>query len=310
MKISQLKIGATINTGAYSNIQPEVTVDIHDGDDIERAKAEAMKHITGLWNKYAAEGSELKGDVAGIVERKAVKCFVTGTTAYFDPVSHTYINEKGELYTSGSVYAGSFEHEFNKHLILPKSAAKLGVDEQTVDEYWQSKGDVATTFGTALHQAIEHFGMYHKLAEKDGKPLGIHPTLLPIVEAFFKDRMDEDARYERFVADDRNMRCGFIDRLVITGNKRCIIEDYKTNGDLYKKGQPAFLKAPYSFLPNMPVGRYTIQLSFYKAIMEAAGWTVDGLRIHWWNGKEWETIDIKPVEIDAPQKPINLMELV
>lgn len=303
-KLKQFEIVAVIPTGQYANIQPKL---VFESEDFAAAYAAAMPHLEKISQDYG--DIQLVNKDSGValrVNRTEVQCYATGTKAYFDPVSHTYIDGQGNKYTSGSVFAGQFEHEFNKAMILPKYAKKCNVDEALIEEMWTSKADASTTFGTALHQALETYGKYKDLCDLIGKDIGIHPTLLPIVEAFFKDRGDEKAVYEPFVADAKNMRCGFIDRLVITGEKRGIIEDYKTNGDLYKKGTPANLKAPYAFLPNIPLGRYMIQLSFYKAILEAAGWTIEGLRVHHWAGEEWKTIEVKSVEIDVPQTKIDL----
>ena len=307
-KLQVFEIMAVIPTGQYANVQPKL---IYEAEDFDAAYKAAMPHLQKISQDYGDVQLVNKDNgVALQVNRTEVQCYATGTKAYFDPVGHTYIDEKGTKYTSGSVYAGQFEHEFNKALILPRYAAKCNVDESLIEEMWTSKADASTTFGTALHQALETYGKYKELCDLIGKDIGIHPTLIPIVEAFFKDRQDEQAVYEPFVADARNLRCGFIDRLLITGEKRCIIEDYKTNADLYKKGTPANLKAPYHYLPNVPLSRYMIQLSFYKAIMEAAGWMVEGLRVHWWNGKDWKAIDLKPVQIDIKQEPIDLSKVL
>jgi hypothetical protein len=302
----EVPMTVVIPTGQYANIQPTVT---GVGSTFEEARNDALQKAESFYSSIEAQADFKLNSVASAlasIPREKVKCYATGVTAYFDPVGHTYIDAQGNQYVSGSVFAGQFEHEFNKAMILPKYAKKCNVDESLIEEMWQSKANASTTFGTALHQALETYGKYKDLCDLIGKDIGIHPTLLPIVEAFFDGREDEQAVYEPFVADTKNMRCGFIDRLVVTGKKRCRIQDYKTNADLYKKGTPANLKAPYSFLPNIPLGRYMIQLSFYKAIMEAAGWTVEGLDVMWWNGIEWKTIEIKPVEIDVPQGKIDL----
>ena len=234
------------------------------------------------------------------MSRIPLTCIASGTVAHFDPITHTYIDDTGEQYLSGSTYAGMFGYPFEARAQAERRAQILGVTPETMLNYWQSKGEIATSFGTALHNAMEHYGKYRELHLKDGKPLGIHPTLKPIVEAFYRHRHHEKAIYEAFVADELALRCGQIDRLVITGDKRCIIEDYKTNGDLGKGFGPKYLKAPADNLPNTPYGKYTLQLRFYQSILEEAGWTVEGRRIHWWSGKEWETIEVEEIELLPP----------
>lgn len=295
-------------------MQPKL---VYEAPSFDAAYAAALPQLQRIESELGVEGNNLRSDTALLaVERELMKCYASGTELWFDPVGHTYIDAEGVKYESGSVFAGQFEHEFNKDLLLPRSAAKLGITDEACDEYWQSKGDISTTFGTSLHKALEHYGKWKDVIEADidtktgkSKGTGIHPTLEPIVLAFFKDREDEVAVYEPFVADPNKKRCGQIDRLLLTGDKRCWIEDYKTNGDLYKKGTPANLKAPYAYLPNVPLSRYMIQLSFYKSILEAHGWTVEGLRVHHWAGKEWKAIEIKSVEIDKPQTKIDVSKI-
>lgn len=311
-KLEQFEIMAVIPTGPYANLQPKL---VYKAGSFEEAYKEARPHLEQVQRDYGIEGNSLGGGVAlSTAERQHVKCYLSGTDAYFDPISHTYITEEGEKYQSGSVFAGQFEHEFEKHLVLDKCAKKLELTPEEVELYWSSKGDISTTFGTALHQSLEHYGKWAAVCERDidsktkePKGYGIHPTLLPIVQAFFKGRENEVAVYEPFIADPKKLRCGFVDRFVIVDadKKICDIEDYKTNADLYKLGTPANLKAPYSYLPNVPASRYAIQLSFYASIAEAHGWTVRKLTIHWWNGVEWETIPVNPVEIDVKQKAIS-----
>jgi ATP-dependent exoDNAse (exonuclease V) beta subunit len=308
MKINQFQLGATINLGEYSDLRPVVTVEVGDEESPEVARQLALEQINKVWSRTSNKQLQTHGNVDQ-TQRQPVKCFVTGTDLYFDPVGHSYVDADGQEYVSGSMFAEQFAQTFQKHLILPKSAARLKTSEDTVAAYWQSKADISTSFGTALHKALEHYGKYHTMCETDGKGTGIHPTLEPIVQQFFSGREEQRAKYEVVVADPITKRCGTIDRLVVTGDRHCVITDYKTNGNLYKKGTPAKLKAPYHYLPNVPLSRYMIQLSFYKAVMEAAGWTVDALLVEWWNGEQWQTIEIQPVEIDTKQAPINLADI-
>lgn len=233
-------------------------------------------------------------------ETQTLTCFASGAVAYFEPVEHIYRDADGEKYLSGSTYAGLFGYPFQADYQAERRAEILGVTKQTMLDYWKSKADIATSFGTALHNAMEHYGKYRELHLIDKNPLGIHPTLMPIVEAFYRNRHHEKALYEAFVADELALHCGTIDRVVLTGHKRCIIEDFKTNGDLGKSFGPANLKAPADFLPNTPYGKYVLQLNFYQKILEEAGWTVERRRIHWWNGIEWETLELEETELLPP----------
>lgn len=322
MKISQVKVGAVINTGQYSDIRPEITVDLTAKDKPEQARDLAMQHISKLYKEYGGEGVKLNNpDIPDAsVARETMKCFISGTEAFFDELSHTYVNENNELYTSGSGFAHQYKHEFNKKAFLPKSAAKLEASEEFVEEFWKSKGDCSTTLGTALHKALEHYGKYRHLFEKDTdsktklpKFDGVNPLLRKPVQAFFDKYGDEEAFYEKFIADPKLMRCGQVDRLVVVGNKEVIIDDFKTNYDLFKVNTPKYLKAPYQNVENTPFGAYRLQFSFYRAIFLAHGWTVKGMRLHHWNSEEerWDEYEVKAVEIDgAKQERIDISQVV
>lgn len=313
MKFKQVKVGGVINLGEYSDIRPEVTVEVEEGESVAQATEAAMDELRRIWS--TTDNKQLPSGRSSGVQFEKMKCYLSGAEVDFDPVSHTYYVGEDKL-MSGSTWAEQFVPKFDKAMILPKSAAKLETTPEEVDAYWQSKADVSTTFGTALHQALEHYGKYKELADKDidtktgkSKGLGIHPSLAPIVEAYFEGRENEVAVYEPFIADLKNLRCGQVDRVVITGDKKCVIHDYKTNGDLFKQGTPKTLKSPYTFLPNQPIGKYALQLSFYKAIFEAHGWEVEGLIVDHWTGEVWEEIEVKPVLLDQKPEPIDLSKI-
>lgn len=318
-KLMAFEITAVIPTAPYANIQPKL---IYEAPDFETAYAAAMPQLERISNEYGSEKLVRAGvdNTMAPVTREELVCYLSGDIAYYDEAGHTYLDTDGNKLMSGSTFGHQFTHPFEKHLFIDRSATKLELTTEEVDAYWKSKGDISTTFGTALHMAMEHYGKWFETCERDidsktkqSKGTGIHPTLLPIVESFFKAHEDEEAVYEPFVMDKKTGRCGRIDRLVLVDKKERIvdIDDYKTNGDLYKTSPgPKFLKAPYANLPNVPLSTYMLQLSFYKAIVEAHGYTVRNLRVHWWNGVEWKTIIVKSVDIDKPQEKIDLSKVI
>lgn len=234
-------------------------------------------------------------------------------------MAHKYVDEQGVPYLSGSKFASTYEPEFPKEAILPGYAERYGVKEYEVDEMWQGKADMSTTFGTALHQALETFGKHWRIAKACGKdPMDmIHPTLRPAVAQFFtEERMNADAVYEMFIADKDKHRCGQLDLVTIVDREKKIldIEDYKTNAELFKVNSPKTLLPPFSHLPNMSAAKYTLQLSFYKAIFEKHGWTVRALKLHHWTGladpgedAKWDEVVLRPENIDVTAAaPIDL----
>lgn len=280
MKIKELTVTAVISTAQYNNVQPSITIQVDD--DIEEAKALAMSHIVQLSQTYAEEGKALPGGSgAAIGTSKRIECLVGGSILY-DTVNHIYTNDKGEVYLSGSAYAKQFTKDFNAEAIASKMEAKSGVPAQQILDIWKLSGSASASFGTAIHEAMEMYGKYAEASKALGKEYHLSniPMVSDIVADFFKGREQEEALYEPMIADHDRKWAGQIDRLLITGNKKCIIEDYKTNVDLKPE----------------KIETYSHQLSFYASIMQAGGWTVEGIRLHHWQG-QWKTVELTMKEI-------------
>lgn len=254
-------IGATIPVMSYGNLQPSIEV---EAETFEEAQALVMPQIEKLWDKYG-EKPLTKG------ERKLIKAYVGGEI-YYDDASHTYTNEKGEVYMSGSQYAKSLEKPFDLEKISQAMADKFKVKSEDIKAMWALKAEISTGFGTALHKALELYGRYQSLSETLEKTTNLHdhPVIKKAVEGFYKGREDEKAVHEVFIVDHKAKRAGQIDRLLITGDKKCIIADYKTNASIEKS-----------------IDSYWKQLSFYAAIMVANGWEVEELVVYHWNG-DWK----------------------
>lgn len=276
MKIREIQMSAVIPTAQYANITPTITVEVDD--DVEEAKALAMSHITAISQQYAEEGKALQTTSGGT----RVDCFVGGSILY-DPVAHVYTNEAGDVYLSGSQYAKQFAKPFEAEAIAQKMENKSGIPAGDILEIWRKAGAASASFGTAIHEALEMYGKYTETCEKLEKQY--HQSNIPmvkdIVTDFFRGRESETAVYEAMVVDHDRKWAGQIDRLLITGDKKCRVQDYKTNGEL----KPDKLE------------EYWHQLSFYAAILQAHGWTVEGLDVFHWSGKWTEySSEVKQVK--------------
>lgn len=254
-------ISSTIPVVQYGNIIPSIEV---EADTFEEAQALVMPHIEKLWDKYG-EKPLPKG------KTKKIECYVGGSINY-DDISHTYTNDKGEVYMSGSQYAKSLEKPFDMEKISEAMATKFKVDAKDIKAMWKLKSEISTGYGTAIHKALELYGRYEKLAETIEKTTHLHdnPSIKHAVESFYKSHKGENAVHEVFIVDHEAKRAGQIDRLLITDLKKCRVQDFKTNANIEKA------------LPS-----YWIQLQFYADILKANGWTVSGLDIFHYDG-EWK----------------------
>lgn len=255
--MQKFKITATVPVGQYANIMPEIEV---EAETFEEARSVAMAKLEEIWDQYGVVPLKKKTDKGVELE-----CF-TGGSIWFNKETHTYTNDKGEKYLSGSVFAHQSEKPFDSVAVSEAYARKNGGEAQYYRSQWQLNGDCSSGFGTAIHAALELYGTYgvtHK-----------HPFLKSVVEGFYVAHKGEQAVYEAVIANHELLHCGTVDRLLIVDEKKkiCRVQDFKTDADLDKK---------------LPL--YKKQLKFYAEIMEAAGWKVEALELFHWAG-QWKEV--------------------
>jgi len=205
---------------------------------------------------------------------------LTGGSAWFDEERHLYFMDgQPHRLLSGSQIAKAFTPEFPRDVILASLEKKHGVRREVFETSWNLKRDASLHYGNAIHVALQAYG---EGLDVPGKPvICAAPHLNQITREFFTDeRREEEALYEQFVISEEHGTCGLVDRVVVLSwdERVCVVEDVKTNADLHKGSGK--LLGPFSKLPNTPWGSYTIQLNAYAEMLEAAGWTVEGLTIH------------------------------
>lgn len=251
-----MRIKAHIPTQQYGFI--EIGGKLEDKAEIER-----------LYNEYAESPIAFKG---GLTVR--LKDFF-GNEIDYDAANHVY-SWNGEIYESGSQYAKRFEKPFDKVNIAAKMAHKYGVKAEDIIAMWELNARVSREFGTALHSALELYGVHKDLAialERDSA-LHSHPVIKYAVETFYKGREKEVAHYEVFVVDHKNKRAGQIDRLLVNGENDYTVQDYKTGAELKPDKQLVYFK----------------QLDFYGEIIEANGGKVRPPQLFHYDGS-WHTIN-------------------
>ncbi len=297
-------ITATIPTAQYANLQPSIEV---EAPSFEEAQALALPKIEQIWAMYCEPGKELKPrDITGgvTINLETLESDITGGKAFFDPVAHVYTNQFGQKLMSGSEFAEKFCPEFNADMIVPKMEAKYGVPGAEIKAMWKAKADASCFLGDAIHKALELYGKHRTTSmlttpeATDAKAMHDNPILNAAVTGFYTpERIAEKALYEGFIINNDAMLCGHIDRLLITGEKTCRVQDFKTNGDINKAGSPKMLSAPFTDIPNTTLNKYWLQLSFYAHILQLAGWSVEGLDIFHYDGKGWNTYTHDVIDI-------------
>lgn len=309
MSKETFKLTAVIPTAQYANLQPEI---VAEGESYEEAQQLALDRMAELWNRVCEPGKELK-----VAQRVATTptqtnsydrlvSKLTGVEVLFDKVAHKYVTPDGKEYLSGSVFAGRYKNKFDSDAISANVAKKHDVPQRDIQDMWSLNGDVSSSLGTAVHNALELYGKYLQLSLKtkgtNESALNKNGIIRPLVESFFAGREDEKAGYEVFVADETHGLCGFIDRLLIVDekNKICRVQDYKTNHNINKAET---VKAPFKgIVPSTTLGTYWLQLSFYAYILNLHGWKVEGLDIFNWEDGEWKLYQSDVIDISSEIK--------
>lgn len=289
---------AVVPVCQYGNLQPAIEV---EADYIEEAESIVLPYIEGFFNKYSEKhkiGAAKRSASSGRVLLKDL----FGNEIFYDDATHEYTNSLGEVYLSGSQYASDeqFDADYWASYFVDKHGLKED-DKQRILAMWDTNGTASSSFGTALHAAIELYGSYHDIADiididlKTGERKKIDakteknsamsklPYLKDVVTQFFnQDRLGEVAQYEVLVVDHKNKRAGRIDRLITLEDGSYEIRDMKTNNKIQKKEKETYQK----------------QLSFYADIILANGAKLGSnpIRLHHWDGNEWKDIDLEKID--------------
>lgn len=164
----------------------------------------------------------------------------------------------------------------NGNSILELSARKASREEGreiTVHELkhrWQTINKRACDIGTDVHDFLEKF-------------TGIETPRCPQEKAGIKYIRDLNGKY---IVSFRELRAYSIEfnyagtmdiPIQVVGQDAYIIDDYKTNGDLFKSYDK--LKPPFDYLDATPYNKYQLQLSYYQIMMEEWGFNIIDRRL-------------------------------
>ncbi len=280
-KIENIQFILPVPGQSYTDIRPVLSGE--SWDDIRMTASELAYGV----------GNTKMGDLLSGTEKRSTEPLtssqsILGDGVLFNKDDHTY-SKNGKPYLSGSTFAHMFEKEFPRDAIAQKVADRDDREVEDVLAGWDFKGEISLQYGTLIHKCMETFIKYNELPNNE--------YLKAIVEDWAEQNDHETFQSEVFVQDDAHQLCGVID--LIQGAE---ILDFKT-GDIHQKIQHQLGKD----WPNDRLSLYTLQLNFYRYIMEQNGSKINSLAIWWLNGEHWEKvkvdiIDIKPY-LEAVWKP-------
>lgn len=297
-KLLKYTLTAVVPVAQYANLQPSIEV---EAETMEEAQEMVLPFIEEFFNKYSEKHKIGNAKRAAQSSGKVLLKDLFGNEIFYDDALHEYTNALGEVYLSGSVYAG--EDPFDGEYWASEFVSKYGLkeeDKQKILAMWETNGNASSSFGTALHAAIELYGTYKDLADiidmdlktekrkkLDAKTdknsaLSKLPYLKEVVAKFFtEERLAEVAQYEVLVVDHKNKRAGRIDRLITLSDGSFEIRDMKTNHKILKPERDTYGK----------------QLSFYGDIIIENGYKLgpNPLMLHHWVDNEWKDIPLEKI---------------
>ena len=256
----------------YTDVRPVIAGDTLD-DIIQGAQSVA----DAVGNTKLVE--RLSGQEKPLTGAPVSSQSIMGDGVLFNKEDHTY-SKNGKPYLSGSTFAHMFEKEFPRNAIAQKVADKNGKEVDDVLAGWDSKGEISLQYGTLIHKCIETWCQYGEVPNNE--------YLKSIVEdweeVFGNDPIDFN---ELFIQDDVHQLCGVADAV---GDYT--LYDWKT-GDIHQKISHTLGKE----FPNDRLSLYTLQLNFYRYIIEQNGGKINHLVIGWLNGEHWEKVKVDVIDI-------------
>ena len=179
---------------------------------------------------------------------------------------------------------GKYKQPFDKEYWSQKKADERGITKEEILKEWKYKADFSCEKGSAFHEYAENF-LTNKLfpfpEHKITEILGSVENMLACKEAvltlqdMFKQFYDKSfgklipVRAEVVVGDVEWGVTGMIDQLFYNEkSKKLEIWDWKTNKAINEKNKWQQFKKPLSHLDVCELNTYSLQLSFYKLIVE------------------------------------------
>lgn len=237
---------------------------------------EDIPEMEKLYNRY----SENKLTFKDHGNFKEFETF-TGEKILYDDSQHLYTDLDGNKLISGSEYAKGLIKPFDIELLSGKVSNKYEVPQEIIKKMWSMSGDISATFGTSLHIAIEQWFLHRNYGTEKEYHLPKPEYLKKAVLSF--PLKDANILPEVMISDVENKMCGQVDGLeqtLIDDLVSYTIIDYKSDSDVKKNLQ-----------------KHTIQLNFYRKILENKGFKIDGMSIWNYVNETWTEYKIEVIEI-------------
>ena len=201
----------------------------------------------------------------------------------FHDKDHIYYM-KGVKTKSVTSIIGQYKQPFDKDYWSQKKADERGITKEEILKEWKYKADFSCERGSAFHEFAENyltnkvfpFPEYKITNVLGGKEnmLECKEGVFKIIDMFKKFYNDSNGklipvRAEVVVGDEEWGVTGMIDQLFFNEKSQQLeIWDWKTNKAIKKSNKWQQFKEPLSHLDVCELNTYSLQLSFYRLIVE------------------------------------------
>ena len=229
----------------------------------------------------------------------------------FDPGEHRYAFFGREMHSVSSIV----EHfaPFDT-LAAAQRAAKnprhplFGKSVDEILALWELKRDNAASAGTLVHSFAEACCLYLHDMEDEIEPMwrerisdaGLVATE-PKEEAVARWWASMDWNRYAFVAKETRVvnpvlgYAGTFDLLLLDRYTRALVmDDYKTNADLYK-WYGDYMLPPLSMLQSNDLGKYTVQQTLYSIVLKALGLILCANNLVWLKEDGFEEVPLNMI---------------
>ena len=197
---------------------------------------------------------------------------------YFDPIEHKYTNTKGERLISVSQLLHKFVNEFDPTGEITRNYAKKhNMTVEEVIEKWRIINEESCTYGTAVHEELEHYVLTGEVRES---------PYVWAVEEFKKIIFKGKLHCEVLVHNIDEMVAGQVDLIEQLPDGYINIWDYKTNKELKKRNLYGQMMLDCLWRhEDCNYNHYQLQLSLYAYLCELKGLKINKLTILYINPK-------------------------
>lgn len=183
----------------------------------------------------------------------------------FEPNGHIYRVDGMTGYQSVTGLIKTFFKPFDAEKILTRLVAKGAGKREAIAKSWQDKRE----FGSTVHNLIENYLLTGKWPEE------MTPDLIIVRDQFLdfwtnlnRTRPIKAYRPEMRIFDEDAALAGSIDLLVEFEDGVIDLFDWKCIEKLCKDDFGSRGKVPFELYPDNNFSHYTLQLNFYKFILE------------------------------------------